>query len=244
MDNSVPLITYQHIRADLKPIFPEWLAKRLSTLTESLPAGPASRQLVDPDETRAADQPDHAPRYEASMYGPMNASLTLFFPLELSFMVKPQPRIRKPLSPAQVAQIQGKHVRNISSDSYDNVVYVSDKDLIPDFIVCLGGAGLHDDEYLMMVEVKRHGEQFCDHTKQLDSYTEWTKRTNRADLDRLIMVVIGSVAMCQTVTAKGETDTMFTDTWSWEMFEIWHHIRQSHGRQAVSGDYPLNPFAQ
>ncbi|EKM50648.1 uncharacterized protein PHACADRAFT_264028, partial [Phanerochaete carnosa HHB-10118-sp] len=227
------LIEHQHIRADLKPLLPEWLANRLRTLAKSLP---------NPNEAADPEDVEKAPRYEASTYGPMNASLTLFFPTELSFMVKPQPRIRKPLTPAQVAS--GKHARNVSTDSYNNIVHINDKDPIPDFIVCRGGAGLHDDTPLMIVEVKRHGETFADHEEQVAKYTAWAQREGtggRMGSNQIVMLVVGSETRCLSIAGEEEPASITVDTWGWDMFEIWQQLRQASGAQAASAAYPPRP---
>jgi len=94
------------------------------------------------------------PRYEASLYGPVNSILATYFPPQQCFMVKPQGKVR----PGYEYDV-GEVVRQ-SFDSYNQPVQPrgqgDEADVkIPDFIVVKGSATLSDDVPLLVVEVKR-----------------------------------------------------------------------------------------
>src|SRR5882762_6289184 len=97
----------------------------------------------------------HAPpRYEASLYGPVDSILATYFPPEQRFMVKPQGKVR-PGYEYDVGEVARQ-----SFDSYNHPVQPrgqgEENDVkIPDFIVVKGSATLTDDIPLLLVEIKR-----------------------------------------------------------------------------------------
>src|SRR6266481_4890863 len=93
------------------------------------------------------------PRYEASLYGPLDSILATYFPPQQRFMVKPQGKVR------QGYEYDVGEVRK-SFDSYNEPVQPRGEGeeanvKIPDFIVVKGSATLTDDIPLLVVEVKR-----------------------------------------------------------------------------------------
>jgi hypothetical protein len=107
----------------------------------------------------------HSPHYEASFYGPITMLLTTYFPAKAQFMVKPQPRLRRSPEP----------LGRTSIDSYSQSVGTHDDDLTPDFLVSVGTSDLHSDVPLIIIEVKREGEEFSSAFAQLDRYCGWIK---------------------------------------------------------------------
>ena len=94
------------------------------------------------------------PRYEASLYGPINSILATYFLPQQRFIVKPQGRVR----PGYEYNV-GEVVRR-SVDSYNQPVQPrrqgEEKNVkIPDFIVVKGSATLSNDVPLLIVEIKR-----------------------------------------------------------------------------------------
>ena len=103
-------------------------------------------------------QDDHV-RYEASQYGPLNGLLGHVFPLQRTFMVKPQPKLRPTTGPAPVNPPPGVRV---STDSMNNLVpsrttaagRAREAVFEPDFIIVKAGPNYGDDTALAIVEVK------------------------------------------------------------------------------------------
>lgn len=104
---------------------PEWLRPRLRALN------------------------DYNTRHEASHYGPTNGLLVHAFPLEDSFLVKPQPKIRPPAD---------EDAGNTSLDSYAGMVPSRGDDesdiFIPDFVVVRAGPNHVSDRAIIVVENK------------------------------------------------------------------------------------------
>src|ERR1700733_7852100 len=123
-----------------------------------------------------------APRYEASLYGPINCLLTWHFPLARQFMIKPQPKIR----PEYISDIPpGEDQVRTSIDSYGGEVLPRDEKggekrvKIPDFIVVKATASLHDDRPLMIAEIKRGVVTVDSAGEQLASYFEAVEDKNK-----------------------------------------------------------------
>src|SRR5258707_7469287 len=123
---------------------PDWLAARLQS---------AGGQL--------------SPRYEASLYGPINCLLTWYFPITQQFMIKPQGKIRPQYSSDIV---DDEDLVRVSLDSYGGEVLSRDESggeqsvKIPDFTVVKATASLHNDRVLMIVEAK-HPDMSLDAAK-------------------------------------------------------------------------------
>src|SRR5258708_14020247 len=98
-----------------------------------------------------------SPRYEASLYGPINCLLVLHFPLTRQYMIKPQGKIR-PQYTADI--IDDESLVRVSLDSYGGEVLSRDERggeqsvKIPDFTVVKATASLHGDRVLLIVEGK------------------------------------------------------------------------------------------
>jgi hypothetical protein len=108
----------------------------------------------------------HPPHYESSYYGPINMLLTTYFPARDGFIVKPQTRLRWGPGP------QGR----TSTDSYGQSVGISNEDINPDFLVSIGTPRADSDVPLLIVEVKREGEDFGEAALQIDRYCNWARR--------------------------------------------------------------------
>jgi hypothetical protein len=111
----------------------------------------------------------HAPpRYEASLYGPMNSILAMYFPPQQRFMVKPQGKVC-PGYEYDVGDVRK------SFDSYNEPVQPrgegEEADVkIPDFIVVKGTATLTDDVPLLLVEIKHDDLDEATSIVQLGKY--------------------------------------------------------------------------
>jgi hypothetical protein len=109
-----------------------------------------------------------SPRYEASLYGPLNSFLTWYFPPTRQFMIKPQGKIRPHYSSDIADDVD---MVRVSIDSYGGEVLSRDEKggeqsvKIPDFVVVKASASLHGDRVLMIVEVKR-GDMSLDAAKE------------------------------------------------------------------------------
>jgi len=108
------------------------------------------------------------PRYEASLYGPMDSILATYFPPQQRFMVKPQGKVR-PGYEYDVGDVRK------SFDSYNEPVQPrgegEEADVkIPDFIVVKGTATLTDDVPLLVVEIKRDDLDEATSIVQLGEY--------------------------------------------------------------------------
>ena len=112
-------------------------------------------------------------RYESSIYGPLNAFLTLYFPAHQTFMVKPQAKIRPHYEEGSHDDVAtGRDIR-ASLDSYGAHVLPrtlggwEDPLKSPDFIVVKPTAGPHKDRVLLVIQVKlkamseQHAEEHC-----------------------------------------------------------------------------------
>ena len=111
---------------------PDWLLRRLRSISHT------------------------PPRYEASLYGPINGILATYFPPQQRFMVKPQGKVR----PGYEYNVE--EAERMSFDSYNQLVQPRGQGLgdesnvkIPDFIVVKGSPTLSNDIPLLIVEVKR-----------------------------------------------------------------------------------------
>jgi len=108
------------------------------------------------------------PRYEASLYGPMDSILATYFPPQQRFMVKPQGKVR-PGYEYDVGDVRK------SFDSYNEPVQPrgegEEADVkIPDFIVVKGTATLTDDVPLLVVEIQRDDLDEATSIVQLGEY--------------------------------------------------------------------------
>lgn len=153
-------------------------------------------------------------RYEASLYGPLNAFLTSYFPPHQTFMVKPQPKIR-PHFEADANDPQSRP----SLDSYHAAVLPrrfggwEDPLKSPDFIVVKPTSGPHDDRVLVVVEVKlkhvseEHAEeQLIDYMGLLlDKYRE---DTGQAIFDGTLaaLLVMGDRLKIFTMPGNGRVE--------------------------------------
>src|SRR6202042_832301 len=127
-------------------------------------------------ESRIAStiQDDHV-RYEASQYGPLNGLLGHVFPVQQTFMVKPQAKLRPTLGPAPVNPPDGMRV---SIDSMDNEVHSRTtvagrgREQLdePDFVVVKSGPNYGDDMALAIVEVKRDDVPLATDFAQIQRY--------------------------------------------------------------------------
>jgi hypothetical protein len=99
------------------------------------------------------------PRYEASLYGPINTLLTWRFPAHRQFMVKPQGKIR-PHYATDDADLGEEGMARLSLDSYRSEVLPrgmigrEQGVMVPDFILTKASASLNADRVLAVVEVK------------------------------------------------------------------------------------------
>ncbi|KAJ7196303.1 hypothetical protein GGX14DRAFT_309540, partial [Mycena pura] len=107
--------------------------------------------------------------YEASFMGPHNALLTSYFRVEHGWLVKPIPRLRKPV-PEDDADSR------TSIDSYGVPVVTSNEDPQPDSLVCKASAGLDGDRPVLLWEVKRNDAQSAKSSRQMDRYEEWLRQ--------------------------------------------------------------------
>ena len=105
------------------------------------------------------------PHYEASLYGPINALLTVHFPAVDHFLVKPQAHLHQPPMPGQCTSI----------DSMCQHIGTFDDDGNPDFLVSFGSPQLHLDIPLLIYEMKQEKESFMEAAGQVDSYISWAK---------------------------------------------------------------------
>lgn len=111
------------------------------------------------------------PRYEASLYGPVNGILATYFPPQQCFMIKPQGKVR----PGYEYDVE---VVRRSVDSYNDTVRprgqgeLEDDVKIPDFIVVKGSATLSGDIPLLIVEVKRDDSDDKTARNQINSYMD------------------------------------------------------------------------
>jgi hypothetical protein len=111
------------------------------------------------------------PRYEASLYGPFNGILAMYFLPQQRFLVKPQAKVR-PDYEYYVGEVERR-----SFDSYNQPVQPrgqgDESDLeIPDFIVVKGSATLTNDIPLLIVELKREDSDEAIAKVQIASYME------------------------------------------------------------------------
>ena len=109
------------------------------------------------------------PRYEASLYGPFNSILAMYFPPKQHFLVKPQGKVR-PGYEYHVGEVARR-----SFDSYNDAVQPrgqgDEKGVkIPDFIVVKGSATLSNDVPLLVVEIKRDDSDDQTATHQVINY--------------------------------------------------------------------------
>jgi hypothetical protein len=118
----------------------------------------------------ASEEP---PRYEASLYGPINSILATYFPPQQRFMVKPQGKVR-PGYEYDIGEVERQ-----SFDSYNTPVQPrgrgqgDEADVkIPDFIVVKGSETMSDDIPLLIVEVKRDDSDDAVARLQLFEYME------------------------------------------------------------------------
>jgi hypothetical protein len=124
------------------------------------------------DRIRAAGQPG-AVRYEASLYGPLNAFLSAYFPPTQWFLVKPQPKIR----PEYLAN-PGETPMRLSVDSYGASVLPrsiggAEYPLkSPDFIVAKATEQVDGDRILLIVEAKPQDGSEEHAREQLSEYME------------------------------------------------------------------------
>ena len=118
---------------------------------------------------------NEAPRYEASLYGPINSLLMWHFPVAQQFMIKPQALIR----PEYINEILDDHnveLVRVSLDSYSGEVISRDEKgeeqslKRPDFIVVKATPSLHNDQLLLVVEIKRQGVQLQSAKEQIAEY--------------------------------------------------------------------------
>ena len=110
------------------------------------------------------------PRYEASLYGPINGILATYFPPQQCFMVKPQGKVRPGYEFALEA---GRR----SVDSYNQAVQPrgegNEADVkIPDFIVVKGSPTLTGDVPLLVVEVKHDDSGYDTAKNQITEYMD------------------------------------------------------------------------
>jgi hypothetical protein len=118
---------------------------------------------------------DLSPRYEASLYGPINSLLVWYFPVTQQFMIKPQAKIRPEYSYDMVDDGDEDMVR-VSLDSYDAEVLPREEEggesslKVPDFIAVKATASLHNDRVLFVVEVKRLHMSLQSAKEQLAEY--------------------------------------------------------------------------
>jgi hypothetical protein len=146
----------------------------------------AIRPLDDWLDSRLRSTVTEDLRYEASIYGPINALLGHVFPLGQRFMVKPQPKLR----PLVLAE-PGKE--RVSIDSMNNPM--EDRKLgrekvhEPDFIVVKAGAVYGGDEPLVLVEVKRNGTPSAYDWDQMLRYMHSIKEKQKATSFRGYFVV-------------------------------------------------------
>lgn len=153
-----------------------------------------------------------APRYEASMYGPVNGFLACYFPVHRRYLIKPQGKIR----PAVWTELGGDDaVLRISLDSYSGEVLSRDEKgsedtvKIPDFITVKASASLHQDRVVLLVEVKRNDETILAAQEQLGEYFEAFMDKTRADGTPLVthlngLLVAGNQAVMASWTSGGE----------------------------------------
>jgi len=162
---------------------PEWLVARLKSAGGNL-----------------------SPRYEASMYGPVNGFLTCYFPVHRRYLIKPQGKIR----PAVWTELgSDEAILRISLDSYSGEVLSRDEVggedaiKIPDFITVKASASLHQDRVLLLAEVKRNGETLLAAQEQLAEYFEAFMDKTHADGTPLVthldgLLVAGNQAVMAT----------------------------------------------
>jgi hypothetical protein len=120
---------------------------------------------------------DDRVRYEASLYGPLNGLLGHVFPLQRTFMVKPQAKLRPTLGPPPVNPPQGVRV---STDSMNNqvasrtTVVGRRREVVdePDFVVVKSGPNYGDDMALAIIEVKRDDEPLLADLDQIQRYMQ------------------------------------------------------------------------
>ena len=118
---------------------------------------------------------DDRVRYKASQYGPLNGLLGHVFPLQRTFMVKPQAKLRPTIGPAAEDPPDGVRV---SIDSMRNEVISRTneegrgKELVgePDFIVVKAGPNYGDDTALAIIEVKRGDVPLSSDFDQIQRY--------------------------------------------------------------------------
>jgi hypothetical protein len=151
-------------------------------------------------------------RYEASLYGPINAFLASYFLLERCFMTKPQPKIR-PDYEVDPAEPQPRS----SVDSYNSPV-VSRADggkeyplREPDFITVKATHDIANDRVVLVVEVKPYGTNVIHARAQLEDYMETLAQKYRVDTDTSIfehtlhgLLVIGNQVEMFTLNIADE----------------------------------------
>lgn len=208
---------------------PAWLAQRIDALDKA---------VVEDEDTG-----NRAPRYEASWYGPTNSILCVVFAPELSFIVKPQSRLRnsvpsnKPVKP------------RTSTDSYNEPVERNKSDPVPDFIVAKSAPSLHNDKHFLVLEVKRAEESQQDAASQLDIYTTWLRRHHRnriTEKQHVLLMVSSSVSFYEFEQTGPNNFPMVQCTGSAiktnssEFWEFLHDLRVEHGVRAETIPFP--PF--
>ena len=154
-----------------------------------------------------------APRYEASLYGPINSLLNWYFPVVQEFMIKPQGKIR-PEHTSDVVDDDVEMVR-VSLDSYGGEVLSREEKggeqslKAPDFTVVKATASLHNDRVLMIIEVKRFEMSLESAQNQIGEYfdalSDKYKFTNGQPLfDRLEgLLIVGKDVLLVTLSSAG-----------------------------------------
>jgi hypothetical protein len=120
-------------------------------------------------------------RYEASLYGPINAYLGSYFPVSRLFIIKPQPKLRPDFD------IDPNDPTRHSIDSYHSPVLsraeggkeVPLKE--PDFIVAKATADINNDRIIVVIEIKPYGADPDNARSQLEDYLEIVARKYRTD---------------------------------------------------------------
>lgn len=104
---------------------------------------------------------------EASLYGPLNMYLNIFFPPSRGFMVKPQANL-VPGRPNAHFEAEDLLVR---LDSYNHEPTSAKKGIkTPDFLIVAATPRLHNDEIVLIVEVKSAYADYVGAQGQLFSY--------------------------------------------------------------------------
>jgi len=115
--------------------------------------------------------------YESALAGPHLALLLSYFPIEGSFMIKSQARLRTPILPDPDASQCSSHSPD-SQDSSGQSVQTRKDDIFPDFVVCRATAALNADQPVLIWEMKRR-DSGAKGEEQIERYAGWADTWSR-----------------------------------------------------------------